>query len=360
MTFVKESNGIAGESEMSTSAGSRKFNLLSGDSLLFVALPLLLLCISVVAAGIAGCNHNKNDVLPDARPGETGRTAQEGTRESGVGPGETVPEDAAAQSSRKTAQVVQDRFLAAFQAQRYEDALAIVEEKLAKDPSDGVQITYRGACQAALEKYEEAVESFRLGEAKAPKGFMDKTSLYLRALALFNTKMFCRSQTILDTLAKMFPHSHSAEQGQKLALQIEKRLAQGIKESNLNWYLHQGLQAYAAARPALAGEYLGEYFLLAGRMKSEKYLENPDANFTFGGASIELGDLEAALRHLEKVPVEHSEYRAGIMLAIALKAKGDGKRAREILSVVVEKAPKEAVRKRAQTYLSKWLAESGE
>ncbi len=342
---------------MNTPVRNGVFRLPSGDSLLLVAVPFLLLGIAVVAAAIAGCNHNKNDATPDTIPGEV---SPESARKSPVSPRDAESGNAAAKSAGRTVQKAEDRFLAAFQAQKYEDALAIVEKKLAKDPNDGVQITYRGACQAALEKYEAAVESFRLGEAKAPKGFVDKTSLYLRALSLFSTKMFCRSQTILDRLAKIFPHSHSAEQGQKLALQIEKRLARGVKESNLNWYLHQGLQAYAAARPALTAEYLGEYFLLAGRIKSEKYLKNPDANFALGGASIELGDLPEALRRLEKVPVEHNGYRAGVMLAIALKAKGDGKRAREILSIVAEKAPKEDVRKRARKYLSRWPAESGE
>lgn len=249
-----------------------------------------------------------------------------------------------------------DLFLTAFQEGRYAESLKAVEDALKDDPENGVQLQYRGACYSMLERHEEAVESFRLGKAYAPDGFTDKTLLYLRALSLFNVKAFRRSQQILDKLARVFPHSRLSKRGQQLALKIEQRLAEGVSEGALNWYLSKGLDAYDSERPALAAEYLGEYFLLAGSLGKSEYTENPEANFSLGGAYIELGDIAGALEYLQRVPVSYGEFSGGIMHAMALKAAGDDGRARELLEEVVRTAGDQAIRERAERLLNEWTS----
>jgi tetratricopeptide (TPR) repeat protein len=250
-----------------------------------------------------------------------------------------------------------DPFLAAFQAAKYEEALGIVEEALRKNPDDGIQIHYRGACFTMLERYEDAVESFMLGELNSPEGFSDRTILYLRALSLFNIKTFRRAQQVLDTLAQSYPHSRLSKRGQELALKIEKRLAEGLKEGTLNWYLNEGLEAYDAARPALAAEYLGEYFLLAARMEDSRHVDDARANFSLGGAYIELGEDKKAVQYLERVPVSYEGYSGGLMLAMALYASGEKERSAKLLGEIAQKAEGESIREQAQRLLEAWTSE---
>ena len=244
-----------------------------------------------------------------------------------------------------------DAFPAAFQA----EALRTVEAALVKDPQDGVQLYYRAACYAMLERHEDAAESFRLGESLAPEGFTDKTVLYLRALSLFHVKTFRRAQFVLDRLAKTFPHSRLSKRGQDLALKIERRLAEGVKETSLNWYLNEGLEAYDSARPALAVEYLEEYFLLTDRLSDGGYREDPQANFSLGGAYVELGESEKAVAFLERVPTGYGGYSGGLMLAMCLHVTGDDERAESLLGEIVSKADNPSVKERAQRLLKAWV-----
>ncbi|TET32977.1 MAG: hypothetical protein E3J72_18260 [Planctomycetota bacterium] len=249
---------------------------------------------------------------------------------------------------------VKHPYLAAFLEGRYEEALAIVDKKLEDNPRDCLQLHYRGSCYTMLERHEDAIETFRLAQASSSEPFIDKTTLYMHALALFNSKLYCRSQQKLDSLAQSFPHSRMAKRGQELALKIEQRLGAGLKESNLNWYLSKGMKAYNSARPAMAAEYLEEYFLLADRAGDSKYKRNAKANFSLGGAYMELGDVQKAVVYLERIPIEYGRYRAGIMQAMAIQAAGDNDRAVDILNKVISNAKSKAVIKRAKRLRKDW------
>lgn len=247
-----------------------------------------------------------------------------------------------------------DPFTTAFLAGNYKNAMTILDNSLAANAQDRVALTYRGTCLALLDRYEEALESFRLAETCEPKEFVDRTSIYLRALALFKIKAYGRSQETLDTLNKAFPHSRLAQRGQELALMIEKRLAKGINADNLNWYLNRGIHAYDSERPALATEYLEEYFLLAQRLKDKNFIPSQRGNLSLGGAYLELGNTDMALTYLNKVPTDYGEYRAGILTALALRADGQNKLAMDTIRKVNKQTDNATVKVQAAQYMEQW------
>ena len=247
-------------------------------------------------------------------------------------------------------------FSTAFLEGRYQEALNLVEKELALAPRDSMKLLYHGSCLAMLRRFEEAVESFRMADVCSHSGFEDRTGLYLRATSLFNVKAYVRAQQVLDSLSRSFPRSRLAEQGQELALKIDKRLTEGITEANLNWYLDRGTKAYDSGRPALAAEYLEEYFLLAAKSGHENG-GSPRANLSLGGANLELGDATAALTYLQKVPPDFSEWRAGILTAFALKASGLHEAALEMIRTVFKNADTELVQARAERYVKEWTSE---
>ncbi len=239
----------------------------------------------------------------------------------------------------------------------YEEALDLIDKELTSAPNDGLRLMYRGSCLTMMDRHEDAVESFRIADSCLTPGVADRIGLYLRAGSLFHVKTYSRAQQVLDKLARSFPHSRLAERGQKLALIIEKRLAEGISEANLNWYLARGTKAYDSGRPALALEYIEEYFLLAEKSGKQEYVTNPRANMSMGGARLEIGDAEGALVYLLKVPPDYSEWRAGILTAFGLKLLGSDRKALQTMKTVVAKAQSEEVRVRAQRYVAEWSAE---
>jgi tetratricopeptide (TPR) repeat protein len=247
-------------------------------------------------------------------------------------------------------------FSTAFLEGRYQKALDLVEKELTLAPRDPMKLLYRGSCLAMLRRFEEAVESFRMADVSSHAGFQDRTGLYLRATSLFNVKAYVRAQQVLDSLSRSFPRSRLAEQGQELALKIDKRLTEGITKANLNWYLDRGTKAYDSGRPALAAEYLEEYFLLAARSGHENDA-SPRAHLSLGGANLELGDATAALTCLQKVSPDSSEWRAGILTAFALKASGSHEAALEMMRTVSKNADTESVQARAGRYVKQWTSQ---
>jgi tetratricopeptide (TPR) repeat protein len=265
------------------------------------------------------------------------------------------PENAAETEEKYTGK--NDAFAEAFSGERYSEALLIAEERLKKDPENGMLLINRGEALCMLKRYEEAVESFRNGQICSPNGFLDKTALYLRAQALFEIKAFSRTQEELDALSAKFPHSKTAALGQELALAVEKRLAEGVGSANLNWYFNAGKKAYDDGKAALASEYMEEYFLLSKRLASIPTEQKQEAGYIAGAVFLELGDAAKSVEFLSNIPAEYSDYRAATMLAIALRANGKNDHAVEVIAEAAQKTLDDDVKQRAEKYLSAWKAE---
>jgi tetratricopeptide (TPR) repeat protein len=225
------------------------------------------------------------------------------------------------------------------------------EHELTLTPNHPALLTQRAACLALLDRHEEAADAFRHASLTAPVVKQDRISLFVWATSLYEIKTYCRAQHVLDLLAVSYPHSHFAERGRRLSLKIEKILSKHATPKNLNWYLNQGAQAYRNAHPALAIDYLEECVLLSEH--GHLSIPAPDLlHFSLGGAYLECGDISQAIIHLKCVPPKYAQYRAGLMLALALKTINPGDdTARELLVLTAREATRVNVRERAQQLL---------
>jgi len=240
-----------------------------------------------------------------------------------------------------------DSFAYVFEAGQYERALKIARMASDQSQEDGSSYVNSALCLTMLERYEDAVEAFRIGESVNASACMSRVGLYLRAKALLNAKLFMSAQDTLDKLVSTHPYSKMAEEGQDLALRVQKRLNEGITRSNLNWYLDRGITSHNSARPALAVEYLEEYLRLAARGGLTLTGDDNRANFSLGGAYIELGLGESAVECLVKVPPEYMEYQAAILTAIAFRATGDHEVSDRLFALAANKSVDSDVRTRA-------------
>jgi tetratricopeptide (TPR) repeat protein len=246
------------------------------------------------------------------------------------------------------------RFAAAFQEERYADALSLIDRELASAPADAELLTYRGTALAALKRYEQAVETLRRAEHGTPAMAVDRVTLYLRAVSLYQMRLYTRAQQVLDTLARSFPRSHIGERGQKLAMRIEAGLAERVSTKNLNWYLDRAIKANGVSRPALAIEYFEEYLLLADRLPDRSAPHGHDAHLGLGAAYLDIGAPAPAVAHLRQVPADHEGHRAGMLLALSLYGAGRRQDARAALRAVAAEAQNAAIREAAQRYLDTW------
>ncbi len=195
----------------------------------------------------------------------------------------------------------QDPFAAAFQAERYADALTLAETQLVQEPEEPVWLLYRGMCLAALDRPEEAAEALRAATLRLPTGFRDRHALLLQARALNAIGVRRRALQVLDKLETYFPHSRVAQQGQELALLIDKNSTPDTVE-DLGRLLARGL-ASQEARPALAVELLEEYLLRTPGAK-DLTADQAHAHRALAAAYEKLGATREAAEHLERAPPE--------------------------------------------------------
>jgi tetratricopeptide (TPR) repeat protein len=243
------------------------------------------------------------------------------------------------------------RFIEAFRQERFEDALAIVDDQLARQPGDGALLSNRGSCLSMLGRDDAAADAFVRAELARPPAATDRTALYLRALSLYRIKAFARSQQELDRLLRLYPQSRAAARGQDIAGRIDSHLAAGLTRANLNWYLEQGLRAHEAGQTGLAVEFLEEYFLLDDRAGLAPHADDQRAALTLGAGYLELAAPAEALPYLRRVPLDQQDYRAAVFLALALDATGATAEAVDILRSAANATQSDSVRARATRLL---------
>jgi hypothetical protein len=231
-----------------------------------------------------------------------------------------------------------DVFLTAFQAADYRGALAAAE-RLRDDPLAPV---YRATCLALLERNEEAVELFR--RAAPGTGSFAQVALFAQAQALYNLRCYARAQGEMDRLVRRFPHGRFAERGQDMAMRIERRLAGGLTQANLEWYQDRGLAAYDQARSGLAAEYLEEYRLLAQRMGAAI---EPKAMLTLAAVALEMDDRVLTETSIALVPPATEDWRGALYRGLAHLAAGRTADARADLEQARTHSTDATVRKRA-------------
>lgn len=251
-------------------------------------------------------------------------------------------------------------FISAFTEGRYEDALAIADGELSRNPGDPTNLVYRGTCLALMGQPVQAVEAFFLGCGRDTPLARDKTVLYLRALSLFDARMYLRARATIDQLMFCYPGTRLAEKGQALAIRVGKALAGGVRQIHVNWYLEEGLKNYGKGHPALTLEYLEEYLLLAEMAPRDTAIDRQKAALAMGGASIELGNAARALHYLLPLPTAYDGHKAGIMTAFATRLAGRNDEATALMQTASTEAPDTATRTMATSYLEDWSRKEGE
>ena len=207
-----------------------------------------------------------------------------------------------------------DVFLSAFQRADYPAALA----SLAEVSDDPLAPVYRATCLTMMQRSDEAADLFR--RAASDSGAFAQVALFAQAQALFDLRCYARAQTVLDRLARRFPHGRFAERGLDLALRIERRLSDGLTQANVEWYQDQGLAAYAQAHSGLAAEYLEEYRLLAERLGSAS---EPKAMLTLTAVALELDDHALMASSITLVPPATADWRGALYRGLVHVAAGE-------------------------------------
>ncbi len=227
------------------------------------------------------------------------------------------------------------RYISAFIAHRYSEALETAENELVRNPLDGAWQNYRAASLAMLGESEDAVEAFLVSDIQSRGRQMDQTSMFLRARALSEIKAYSRAMETLNSLMLAFPDTRLADQAGKLESRIQNLIGRDVTEKTINWYADAGMRAYNAARPALAAELLEEYRLLTFRAGAEPAALRNSTRMTLGGAYLELAAPERTSAVLEDVPPAHDNYRAGLLKALAMRNSGKSDEALALLKEVL-------------------------
>jgi tetratricopeptide (TPR) repeat protein len=215
-------------------------------------------------------------------------------------------------------------------------------------------IAYRAAALHELGRYREAAEAFFQADRYLPGGFEDKTLLYVQGLTFFELRLYGRCQEIYDRLQRQFPRTRLAELGQQQALKIEERLARGVELSHLNWYHHEGIQAFGAGQVSLSVAFLEEALRLKERLEKDAgpWELEPSVHLTVGAAYLELGLADQAMSHLKGLSSASEGYRAGLFRAKAHVALGEISEARDLLLAVQAKASDPGVAQKATRLLN--------
>ncbi len=258
-------------------------------------------------------------------------------------------------SSKKALSLqVKDDFIRAFRGENYAQALQIVDRRLKNDPENGLLLNNKAACLTLLSKHEQAVAVFRKAESLLPEDYADRFTLYLRAIALYQSRLYNRAQQMLDRLQKKFPQSRITQEGQQLAIDIEKMLSRKIDRAHLNWYMERGVETYRKGKPGITIEYLTEWQLLNQRLPELKTVMPLSGHIAMGGSFLEVFRPDKALPWLKNVPLAYGNYRVALMRAMAFRMTGKNREALDTLNTIIKETTAQDVRNRAERYHKKW------